>query len=412
MKLIIISRSPYHNDDNVMNGTYCPNRNGNCRNCNSNRLSLSKRMIWPVTVLSFMLMLQQQQQQSLYLVQCQVIPRVCNPCETMRRMKNNDNHRRRTNDNNVTMTTIVSLSNSHNLISMQMDPIFIRSEQTIMTDCYSDDINEDFAETQQLVRTLQQTNGTSAANRTFSILDGGRDCSVSCTPGSEFCGNDGMCHATSCYNFYLYGNSNYTGNMNNQDDNMTCTSIDQIVQVINEEVAEFPVAMIHSCANQVPTCLPNDEIASNSLFYTRRCRAYPADNITFTCYDLKPDTNFTVYKLNNLDNTTGYDCSYDNNGDLLEGEVPTHRYGISLARIDYTPDNLGCRQVATNVGSDIVEEDLAFGTISSVVVIGEESTTIAPTPVTNKGMSSSQSVYSSSSFFIMCGCYFLAFLVL
>lgn len=115
---------------------------------------------------------------------------------------------------------------------------------------------------------------------------------------------------------------------------------------INTGVADFPVSMIHSCSYRIPKCLPNDEIftstfdPSHILLFTQSCIAYPTinNNSTFTCYDLKPNnTNTTVYELNTLKNTTVYDCNYDENWNLMDGEVPFHRYSITIAQKDYRP---------------------------------------------------------------------------
>jgi len=190
-------------------------------------------------------------------------------------------------------------------------------------------------------RIVTSTNGTDSNKevnftRGTSGLDGSGGCNPPCLEDfSEICGKDGQCHASTCENIYLYGNSSFTGVLNANPPNLTCTIIDPATT----DIDSVPVAVSHSCTDGIGA---DDTSRKNVIHMNRYCHAQPLDDYAFQCYELVPqnDTDlFSEFITNTNGSTTGYGC--DETWVDPQDAVPQYIYNLGYGYLSllYHPDD-------------------------------------------------------------------------
>lgn len=103
----------------------------------------------------------------------------------------------------------------------------------------------------------------------------------------EFCGNDDVCHAFNCRDWYDFGPRIYTGRDPHQS-HLSCSE-----DTVPPTLPEWGV--VFGCLGYSHTTPPRGEAVVQG--YTERCQAENS-NTTFVCYGMKPDTDFSIFLRN------------------------------------------------------------------------------------------------------------------
>jgi hypothetical protein len=135
----------------------------------------------------------------------------------------------------------------------------------------------------------------------FNVTESHPLSSLLCKNGckdTEFCGQDGTCHAFNCVNLYDYGPKTATGH--DYDDRkapkLACTNEPPPVEDTSTCLSPWPLLIHYHCTLSrdsdyfsKPVC-PVDYLDGRYATLNRYCSAQPNPSQTFSCYDLDPDT--------------------------------------------------------------------------------------------------------------------------
>jgi hypothetical protein len=135
----------------------------------------------------------------------------------------------------------------------------------------------------------------------FNVTESHPLSSLLCKNGckdTEFCGQDGTCHAFNCVNLYDYGPKTATGH--DYDDlkapKLVCTSETPPVEDTSTCLSPWPLLIHYHCTlsqsgdYSLRLSCPVDYLDGRYVTLNRYCSAQPNPYQTFSCYDLDPDT--------------------------------------------------------------------------------------------------------------------------
>jgi hypothetical protein len=135
----------------------------------------------------------------------------------------------------------------------------------------------------------------------FNVTESHPLSSLLCKNGckdTEFCGQDGTCHAFNCVNLYDYGPKTATGH--DYDDlkapKLVCTNEPPPVEDTSACLSPWPLLIHYHCTlsqsgdySLRPRC-PVDYLDGRYATLNRYCSAQPNPYQNFSCCDLDPDT--------------------------------------------------------------------------------------------------------------------------
>lgn len=191
-------------------------------------------------------------------------------------------------------------------------------------------------------RALQASNCTSDAD---------------CGSTQQFCGTNGTCLVYSCNNFYLYGNSSFTGN------NQAESGPPLVCSVVTGTIVRPVFASVYGCDDTL-----TEASRPYALAFTGICTATITADTSFQCYDILNTSTFPEFVARTT-NSSGYRCPSATQGS------PKYSYYITRVIASYVPGNFS--RFALSTGPfDTTEFSSALASTSmySILLTGTEPT--------------------------------------